>query len=477
MTLPYPIRSDVMMHLHEELVKKVPMFQQAEGSFLRALVVRLGNQVILQGDYLFRQGDAGQEMFFVREGAMDVVILVERAGSEVAAKLEKVVATLKSGSFFGEISLILQERRTASMRAATRCDLCSLDKAAFDELLELYPESKAPITAAALRRMKRDMDLNQAELGEKEKLAPARKAFPDADPPRDSFARRGKKEDASRSPSRARRLMAGVEGSFKRLSGVGMPPSADRSTTPKIIKRRNSIPGTVSTSSESGEGNGSAGDGTAASQEASFKQEAQDEFRMSSVADEKEQAAAAAAAAAAADDEPHFERERRTSFAPGTSAPGFPVRGRNSDASDSPELEAKMERLRRFEGTSQRNSAQERRSSESGGGGGGGSGSGGGGGGGETPPSILRLSDVPGGGRKSSTNKLRIEEYSPRDGGGGGSGSGGGSSTRSPDAAKPPTTATTPPRAREEAAAEALRSLMAEQQLSQTDLLRGLALL
>ena len=57
------------------------------------------------------------------------------------------------------------------------------------------------------------------------------------------------------------------------------------------------------------------------------------------------------------------------------------------------------------------------------------------------------------------------------------SGSGGGSSTRSPDAAKPPTTATTPPRAREEAAAEALRSLMAEQQLSQTDLLRGLALL
>ena len=40
-----------------------------------------------------------------------------------------------------------------------------------------------------------------------------------------------------------------------------------------------------------------------------------------------------------------------------------------------------------------------------------------------------------------------------------------------------PATATTPPRAREEAAAEALRSLMAEQQLSQTDLLRGLALL
>ena len=52
MTLPYPIRSDVMMHLHEELVK-VPMFQQAEGSFLRALVVRLGNQVICRATTSF----------------------------------------------------------------------------------------------------------------------------------------------------------------------------------------------------------------------------------------------------------------------------------------------------------------------------------------------------------------------------------------------------------------------------------------
>ena len=39
------------------------------------------------------------------------------------------------------------------MRAATRCNLSSLDKAAFAELLELYPESKGPITQAALRRM------------------------------------------------------------------------------------------------------------------------------------------------------------------------------------------------------------------------------------------------------------------------------------------------------------------------------------
>ena len=167
MGLPYPIRTDVMMHLHEEICKRVPMFQQADSAFLRALVVRLRSQVILRGDYLFRQGDAGQEMYFVREGQMEVVLQVHNnrssssedsrasgggtscgsgagggggGGGGVAAAgatEERVVASLRAGSFFGEISLILEERRTASMRAGSRCDLSSLDKAAFNELLEL----------------------------------------------------------------------------------------------------------------------------------------------------------------------------------------------------------------------------------------------------------------------------------------------------------------------------------------------------
>ena len=51
------------------------------------------------------------------------------------------------------------------MRAATRCDLSSLDKAAFGELLELYPESKSPITRAAMRRMQRDMEVNRTTVG------------------------------------------------------------------------------------------------------------------------------------------------------------------------------------------------------------------------------------------------------------------------------------------------------------------------
>ena len=75
---------------------------------------------------------------------------------------------------------------------------------------------------------------------------------------------------------------------------------------------------------------------------------------------------------------------------------------------------------------------------------------------------------------EGSTNKLRIEEYCHATAAAAGRGAAAGARREAPT---PPPTTATPPRAREEAAAEALRSLMAEQQLSQTDLLRGLALL
>ena len=70
---------------------------------------------------------------------------------------EKVVRVLWPGSFFGEIALILRQRRSASIRAKSRADFFTLTKADFEELLELFPEQRSPITDAATNRMKQDV--------------------------------------------------------------------------------------------------------------------------------------------------------------------------------------------------------------------------------------------------------------------------------------------------------------------------------
>jgi CRP-like cAMP-binding protein len=47
---------------------------------------------------------------------------------------QKVVANLGEGSFFGEIALLFESKRTASIRAKTYCDLFVLRKADLDKV-------------------------------------------------------------------------------------------------------------------------------------------------------------------------------------------------------------------------------------------------------------------------------------------------------------------------------------------------------
>ena len=149
-TLPLTVRVQVMLHLHQRVIAKVPMFQRAGAAFARALVMRFAAGVVLEGDWLFQEGDIGQEMYVLRLGLLEVVVAHGTAD-------EKVVRVLWPGSFFGEIALILRQRRSASIRAKCRADFFTLTRGDFEELLELFPEQRSPITDAATNRMKQDV--------------------------------------------------------------------------------------------------------------------------------------------------------------------------------------------------------------------------------------------------------------------------------------------------------------------------------
>ena len=69
-------------------------------------------------------------------------------GAKKAAEAEKkpahsgskVVATLKAGQYFGEVALILQGKRTASIRAKGACELCVLTRDMYDFVASQYPD-------------------------------------------------------------------------------------------------------------------------------------------------------------------------------------------------------------------------------------------------------------------------------------------------------------------------------------------------
>ncbi|XP_072051053.1 potassium voltage-gated channel unc-103-like isoform X2 [Amphiura filiformis] len=89
----------------------------------------------MEGDYVVRKFDHGEHMFFIHRGCVDVV-------SEDATM---VFATMHPGRFFGEISLLKNCPRTASVRAQTNCDVYILKKDDLDQVFLGYPSIKQQV--------------------------------------------------------------------------------------------------------------------------------------------------------------------------------------------------------------------------------------------------------------------------------------------------------------------------------------------
>ena len=107
---------------------KVPLFEKAEKGFVEKLVIHLKSEVYIPGDEVVSFGDEGDKMYFINSGSLDVII---ENGS--------VVASLSDGNFFGEMALLMDTKRTATIRCNSYCDLLSLNREDFNLALEEYP--------------------------------------------------------------------------------------------------------------------------------------------------------------------------------------------------------------------------------------------------------------------------------------------------------------------------------------------------
>jgi CRP-like cAMP-binding protein len=87
------------------------------------------------GSPLFEEGDEGHEMYVVLEGKVLISKFIPGAGEEALAILER-------GDFFGEMSLIDGEPRSADARAhAGPVTVLALDQGTIQEMLALDPEA------------------------------------------------------------------------------------------------------------------------------------------------------------------------------------------------------------------------------------------------------------------------------------------------------------------------------------------------
>lgn len=116
------------------------------------------------GEYVFREGDLGTEMYILQEGEVEILKRVN--------DVEERLAGLGKGDFFGEMAVLEDLPRTASARAATDCTAIEIDGSTFDQMLRTKPEIAVRIMRKLSRRLRQTDAMLQEALGAEEAQAP-----------------------------------------------------------------------------------------------------------------------------------------------------------------------------------------------------------------------------------------------------------------------------------------------------------------
>ncbi|XP_034741750.1 potassium voltage-gated channel subfamily H member 8 [Etheostoma cragini] len=126
---PDELRADIAMHLNKELLQ-LPLFESASRGCLRSLSLIIRTSFCAPGEFLIRQGDALQAIYFVCSGSMEVL------------KDNTVLAILGKGDLIGSDSLTKEQviKTNANVKALTYCDLQYISLKGLREVLRLYPE-------------------------------------------------------------------------------------------------------------------------------------------------------------------------------------------------------------------------------------------------------------------------------------------------------------------------------------------------
>lgn len=144
-TIPFPIRTiehighdpekvkdreAKCVELAFEKLKKVDVFRPVSISDLKGISGLVKFEEYSAGENIIREGEAGSSMYTIVRGECDIII----GGT-------KIIATLGPDQFFGEMSLLTGDPRTATVKAKTDVTCLKIGKANIEGILKAHPEA------------------------------------------------------------------------------------------------------------------------------------------------------------------------------------------------------------------------------------------------------------------------------------------------------------------------------------------------
>ena len=115
-----------------EVLRNIPLFAKIDPAKLKLLAFTSERLEYMSGDELFRQGDAGDAAYIILEGEADVLVDTPQGAVKVA--------TLGRNEIIGEIAILCDVPRTATVVAHSRLETLRVSKEGFFHLITQFPQ-------------------------------------------------------------------------------------------------------------------------------------------------------------------------------------------------------------------------------------------------------------------------------------------------------------------------------------------------
>jgi cAMP-dependent protein kinase regulator len=115
----------------QEALRETPLLASLSPDSLQSLITKVELVELDAGARLFREGDAGSTLYVVAEGEVSVI-------SEGPPRV--TLSTLGENQFFGEIALVTNQPRSATIEATVPTELLAIERDVFGDLVEEAPE-------------------------------------------------------------------------------------------------------------------------------------------------------------------------------------------------------------------------------------------------------------------------------------------------------------------------------------------------
>jgi CRP/FNR family cyclic AMP-dependent transcriptional regulator len=137
------------MSLQEEveILRRIPLFAKMEPARLKLLAFTSQRLAFAAGQVLFNQGETGDSAYIVMDGLADVSIATPSG--------PVVVATVGRNAIIGEIAILCDVPRTATVTAKADLHALRIDKETFFRLVNEFPQMAVEIMRELAQRLEK----------------------------------------------------------------------------------------------------------------------------------------------------------------------------------------------------------------------------------------------------------------------------------------------------------------------------------